>query len=1163
MSIMLLVSCTSSKNTSATRWYHSFNTRYNVYFNGDQAYQAALKAQRDGYDENYSEIIFMDPVSSLPKDKQSTGGPFDVSIEKAVKAIKTHSIQTKPKRNPSKRNDPKYQEFMNRTEYNPFLYKAWLLLGRSQYHNGDFLQSASTFAYTARIYNSQPEISNEARLWLAKAYIEMDWFYETEDILEKMDRATLNKKLYNLWTSVQADVLIKQKKYADALPFLRADIKAEKNKRQKARKKYLLGQVYTALGENQMAYQTFGGVSSAHAPYKLEFSAKIRQTEVYPGGNTDKSISQLKSMSKSSKNKDYLDQVYYALGNVYMSIPDTTKAIESYETGVEKSVQQGIDKVLNQIKLGDLYFEKRDYVKAQPNYAESLGQLKKGDDAYRRVSKRSEVLDELLIYYEAVILQDSLLRLSEMTQEEQLAIIDKIIKDLIKKEKEEEKNAEREEYLSSREEIRSNRPGANPNAPGIVPPSEVGAFYFYSTQAVSVGKSTFQQKWGRRKLEDDWRRRNKISHMSDSSFEELADEEEPIPAEGEDLLAEETSEKAMPEIELSSDPKDPQFYLQQIPVTEEDKQAAHTIIEDGLYNMAVIYKDKLEDLDLSLETFEDLFRKYPNTEFRQEAYYNMYMIYFRKGDKPNYEHYKALIRSSFPESSYAIAMADPDYEYNLRMMSVIQDSLYSATYEAYMKGDISAIRRNYDTTYKKYNQSKLMPKFMFLDALSYVQTNEADSFKTKMRSLIETYPDADVSLLASEMMKGFQRGLTLSGDGMLARGGLFNIRLGGYDDSEEDIALRIFSDDTSDSHLFLLLYPEGALNDNLLLYMVANYNFSNFQVHDFDLEWVSAGDLKILQVKPFKNQNEVLEYVNRVNSSDGYVHNLGSDVIILPISTVNYDILMRGKSLEEYMDFFSEHFRKGNEALIDRWNLQMLVEPEEVEEIIEEEEISSDPWTDEEEEESTIETALTEEEVTVPKTTQTSEPEETQEIKVHTEEPVIIPVEEEDTTIYVAPIEEEITEEDPWADVESIEKEEEYEDEEEIEPILEDLDPTNPAHLKDYVKQQERLEKELKKQQAKEAKEREKQEREEKKRKEKEKKDAKKQKEQDRKNRLKQKEQERKDKQKVREEERKQKEKTRKENQKIKEQQRKDREKEREKERKRKEQERKAKQKGK
>jgi tetratricopeptide (TPR) repeat protein len=933
LSVALLSACSSTKNTGGTRWYHSFNTRYNVYFNGNEAYKQAWQAQLEAHTENYSEMILMHPVSALPKEKSSSGGPFDKSIEKAVKAIKTHSIQTKPNRQANKRNDPKYQEFMSRKEYNPFLHNAWMMMAKSQFHNGDFLESASSFSYISRLYESQPEIAIPAKLWKARCYSELGWFYEADDILSKLNNDKLPKNQTDWFSTVYADYLIKQKQYAEAIPYMKRAVKSEKNKFQRTREKYLLGQLYTATGQKELAYQTFREVSSANAPYILELSARIRQTEVYPGGDIAKMSKQLNKMAKSAKNKEYLDQIYYALGNVYMTVPDTTQAVESYELGVEKSKRNGIDKMLNQVKLGDIYFNRRQYLDAQPNYSEALTQLKKEDEAYPHVAKRSEALDALVIHFEAVELQDSLQRLSRMTEDERLVVVNKIIEDLIAKEKEEKEKADREEYMNRQEDLRAQQQANRPNSPsaaGVTPPGEAGAFYFYNTQVVAIGKNAFQQKWGRRKLEDDWRRRNKTNPLSDFSEEAALTEAASSPENAIDSTENAAAGASLAESSgenLSSDPKDPQFYLQQIPVTEEELAASDLIISDGLFNMAVIYKDLLEDHRLALETFETLDTRFPDNENKMMSYYYTYLIYWREGNGEMADSYKAKIRAAFPESDLAIAMANPDYEYNQKRMDVIQDSLYQQTYADYLDDKPMEIRKNYELISSKYNQSKLMPKFMFLNALSFVQTNEADTFKVLLKTLIDKFPTEDVSALASEMMKGFQRGLLLSasGDNMLARGSLFNMRLGGEEDVELDSTV-VFSAETKTPHELLLIYPKESLNDNLLVFTVAGFNFGNFMVNDFGLERTTFGEIGILRIKGFNNQEEVMQYLQMIYQPDGYAAELGQSVVVVPISADNYSILMKGKSLEEYRAFFEEHFAAGNEKLLALWQLKKAEE---------------------------------------------------------------------------------------------------------------------------------------------------------------------------------------------------------------------------------------------
>ena len=49
-------------------------------------------------------------------------------------------------------------------------------------------------------------------------------------------------------------------------------------------------------------------------------------------------------MARYERNKEYLDQIYYAIGNLYLSRKDTTEAKKNYITAVEKSTRNGIDK---------------------------------------------------------------------------------------------------------------------------------------------------------------------------------------------------------------------------------------------------------------------------------------------------------------------------------------------------------------------------------------------------------------------------------------------------------------------------------------------------------------------------------------------------------------------------------------------------------------------------------------------------------------------------------------------------------------------------------------------------------------------------------------------------------------------------------------------------
>ena len=425
-----LSSCSPKKNNAATRKYQAFITRYNIYYNGDTHYKETLKEMEDGYQDDYSSLLLIHPAVARGNSKApQPSGNFDRSIEKAQKAIQLRSIKKKPKKQPGKSSDPAYKEWMKRDEYNPFLHNAWLMMGRSQYLNGDFLGAASTFFYISRHFSWLPKTVTEARLWEARSYLAMDWLFEAETILRRVKPETdlIDGELKGLYYTSEADLLIKEKEWEKGAEMLRMAI-PHVSKPQRTRLNFLLGQVYSRAGKKDLAYKAFqaaGGSSSAS--YRTKFNARIKQSEVFTGEDIAKEVGALRRMTRYDRNKEYLDQIYYAIGNLYLSRRDTTKAIENYELAVEKSTRSGIDKAMAQLTLGGLYYDRRLYAKAQPCYSEALPLIPDNYPDYAVLKRRSDVLDELAVYSQNVELQDSLLRLAAMPPEQQMKVIDPVI----------------------------------------------------------------------------------------------------------------------------------------------------------------------------------------------------------------------------------------------------------------------------------------------------------------------------------------------------------------------------------------------------------------------------------------------------------------------------------------------------------------------------------------------------------------------------------------------------------------------------------------------------------------------------------------------------------------------------------------------------------------
>ncbi|MDE6294735.1 MAG: tetratricopeptide repeat protein, partial [Muribaculaceae bacterium] len=363
--IMLAVcgGCSTKKNTAISRNWQAFTTRYNVYYNGDEHYKETLKAMESAYEDDYTGNVLTHPAEARADSKRpQPTGDFKRTIEKMQKAIQLHSIKKKPaKRNSS----AKEKAFRARDEFNPFLHNAWLMMGKAQYMNGDFLGAASTFMYISKHFTWLPDVVTEARLWQVRCYCALDWDYEAENVLNLVKEKNLtNKSLRKLYDLTAAGYYVRTEQYKRALPYLSAAAKSASGS-QKNRLYFLLGQVYAQLGQNSKAYEAYSkagsGVSTA---YRTKFNARIKRSEVYTGSNIRNEVRSLKALTRYERNREYFDQIYYAIGNLYLSRKDTAEAKANYILAVEKSTRDGIDKALAQLALGNIYFNEREYVKA-------------------------------------------------------------------------------------------------------------------------------------------------------------------------------------------------------------------------------------------------------------------------------------------------------------------------------------------------------------------------------------------------------------------------------------------------------------------------------------------------------------------------------------------------------------------------------------------------------------------------------------------------------------------------------------------------------------------------------------------------------------------------------------------------------------------------------
>lgn len=945
--IVLLAACASKKNTAINRRIQAFKANYNTYYNGTLAFKDGRLAQEQGNKDNCTDIIPVFMTGNKATEKIGASN-YSTAVEKCQKTIKLHSITQRPEWKGKKKTE-KDKIWLSQKEYNPFLYKAWFLMGASQFAKGEYVEAASTYSYMQRLYFSKPDIVARARVLEAKCYAEMDWFYDAEDILRRAERDSFPNNLQNLKAQVVADMQVRQKLYEEAIPNVQKALKAEKRNYQKARLYFLLGQLCHKAGRTQDAYKYFGKVISKNPPYELEFNARIKRTEVMSKGRTKQVISKLKSMARNPKNADYLDQVYYAIGNIYLTNGDTVRAIWAYNDGVEKATRTGIEKGVLLVHLGQLYWEQEKFVKAQKCYSDALGMFDKDHEDYKMIDHRSKTLEELLPFASAIELQDSLQELAQMDSVKRMEVIKKIIEDVKKKEKEEQRKA-------TEAAVGANRPSSNTNQNTAKTPTaggqqSGGVFYFYNPTTVNSGKAEFKRKWGDRKLADDWRRNNKTvlddfnepqdtlsgdSLMNDSIRQEALRADSIKAAENAGLTKEQLKEKEKLE-EYQQDPHRPEFYLKDIPFTEEQMAASNAALVEGLFGAAPIYKDQMENFELAERTYKRIMNDFPDFDKFDEVYYNMYQLYSRMGRPDEAEVYRQKMLEEYADNEHSKQLADPNFLYKSMYGKVIEDSLYTVAYEAFKASEYSTVIYNDNKAAADFPSGDNRARFMFISAMSKLELGEREGFMSSLKEIVEKYPKSTVSELAGLYVKGLKEGRLLA-SGKFESGNIWDRKRSFADDGDSIAADTTFSAEKNCDWVFAIAYERDSISENQLLYEMARYNFTNFSVRNFDVSFQKGDGIDMFLTRTFLNYEEAYIYLHKL-MNDNYMASMLKGLHCFIISEDNMKKLQKGLSFADYFDFYDEHFDRIGNLQLDEGVLDEPTELPEPSEEVEEEEI--------------------------------------------------------------------------------------------------------------------------------------------------------------------------------------------------------------------------------
>ncbi len=839
--LTILSSCKTTKNTFLNRNYHSTATRYNWYYNATLNYNAGVSNLQEQHKDDFNQLLSVYPLGTK-KEAQAIAPQMDKALKKCASAISKHGMLIKG------------------TEYNRWIDDSYLLIGKAYFYKQEYIKAIEAFRLVSRQFMGDVT-GYEAQLWLLRSYVEVADFSSADLVIENivMDDA-FPDKLNQPLSLALANYYIKSNDAIMAIEELKTAIPLTKKKRPKARYTYLLAQLYSQQDDFASSTALFTKVIRTSPDYEMVFNAKINRARSYDtsSGGTEEIVKELESMLKDDKNAEYLDVIYFGLAELSSRQNKMPQAIEYYTLSVSNSVKNDAQKSLSSVILADLYYQQQNYRLAQAYYDTTVAFMNSKHLRYKPALAKQKTLTDLVSNLNIISEQDSLQAVALMPQNERMALIDQLIEQIKleeKKQQELENQRRSEDRFFNDPMQRNNKFNTN----------QGGAWYFENPNTLSFGFSEFNRKWGKRKLEDNWRRSNKQSLLVE---EALADSLE----------------------QSVFDPKSRDSYLQGLPLTVDAMKASNRMIIEAYFDAGVIYKEQLNDVPQAIQSFETLNSRFPNNENRVMVLYFLTRLHTENGQDDIANTYKEQLLSQYPNSDYAKLLQDATYMDQLNEAYSSIENTYQQALNLYNEAQYQASLRVCNSAMASHPNHPLIPRFDLLKTMAQASGANKDSYIAKLESISQKYPSHEVAQTAQELIA-----LLKTEEVAVQKG------------AEQGDSPYIFKDNVS--HYFILLFYDYDLEVATAKSTLSDYHAEYYRLDRLNISnLLFAEHTHMLSVREFSDKAAAMNYYNAFQ--DGDVRGVfGDDYQAFVIAGPNFPYFFKNKDIDGYQKVFKEHYQ--------------------------------------------------------------------------------------------------------------------------------------------------------------------------------------------------------------------------------------------------------------
>ena len=738
---------TSTKMNFAKRWSQNINTRFNFDYNAGVKLDNVIQNAKQSFKEDYSKLLpfynySLDVTSQQEKE-------LDSVIHKCNNGILLHDLR------------------------NDWIDDLYLLMGQAYFFRKDFDSAGITFQYinyafqprnkdevgydkfigsnvntTGNVYTiSTPESKsglvravthtparNASLVWLLRTLIETGQSGEASGLIQTLRRdPSFPSYLVPSLDEMQALWFYRQRQWDSAATYLEKALPAAETAQERARWEYLAAQLYERTSQPEAAGRMLDKAMQHTTDPILEAYARIAQIRLATGDDEAERIRQnieaLEKMAKKARYEEYRHIIYYAAAKLELSRADSATAIVNYGKSLAFNSSDPDFKNNTFLDLADLAFDMRKYP-VSANYYDSADLNKVDSSDARVINDRKALLRIIVPEMDNIHVEDSLLQVAAMPETERNAYLKSLSKRLRK-----ERGLKEEESLAGGGQGVQNRAIQEAEAVNIFAANDAknGEWYFYNSSLKSQGKRLFEAKWGDRPNQDNWRRMSAITAQANAvAARNATDPEAPAPTVSNTKTA--PTDISVKGLEAN------------LPLTDEAKKVSLDTIEHSLYTLGHTFYEKMGDCTTSIDYFEQLLNRFPNTRYQEEALFVLTRCYAAAGNASKANFYKGFLSRNHSQGKYLRYLNNPaklkeDSEARTKAATATYDQVYNAFIEGRFE-EALARKRKADSSFGEQYWS---PQLLYIESVYYIKQRQDSLASATLNKIIALYPQSNMN----------------------------------------------------------------------------------------------------------------------------------------------------------------------------------------------------------------------------------------------------------------------------------------------------------------------------------------------------------------------------------------------------------------------------------